>query len=139
MSNNKLFNNKSNKKNNNNPVEFSNLPAPVPKRPSPSVPPRLSKEELNKSKFYKKNLGKTASQQSYIQASLANIKEILKIKEYFSQLLDKKVEEVYKTTINSSNNISVFMKASDEYVSNMSYVLKVIKSDNFINFICLDH
>jgi len=163
MSNNKPFNNKSDKKKKNNPVEFFNLPVPVLKKPSLSVPPRLSKEELNKSKFYKKNLGKIASQQSYTQASSANIKKILKIKEYFSQLLDKKVKEVYKTIINSSkpklyinittkepsqkqiivlissNNISVFMKVSDEYVSNMNYTLKVVKSDNFINFICLDH
>jgi len=101
MSNNKPFNNKSDKKKN-NPVEFFNLPVPVLKKPSLSVPPRLSKEELNKSKFYKKNLGKIASQQSYTQASSANIKKILKIKEYFSQLLDKKVKEVYKTIINSS-------------------------------------
>jgi len=37
-----------------------------------------------------------------MQVSLANIKEILKIKEHFSQLLNNKVKEVYKIIINSS-------------------------------------
>ena len=98
-----------------------------------------------------------------MQASLANIKEILKIKEHFPKLLDKKVEEVYKTIINlsklkpyinmttkgplqkqiivpmGSNNISVFIKASGGHVLNMNCALKVVKSKNFINFTHSDY
>ena len=37
-----------------------------------------------------------------MQVSLANIKEILKIKEHFSQLLNNTVKEFYKIIINFS-------------------------------------
>ena len=56
---------------------------------------------MNKSKFHGKNKEKTVFQHFYIQVSLDNIKEILKIKEFFSQLSNEKVEEVYKTINNS--------------------------------------
>jgi len=62
VSNNKSSNNKSDNNNKNNPVEISNLPASASIGPFPPVPPRPSKEELNKFKFYKKNSGKTAPQ-----------------------------------------------------------------------------
>jgi len=100
----KLANNKSENKKKNIPVKFSNLPTPISIRPPSLVLPKPSKEKLTKSKFYKKKKGKSTSQQSYVQASSANIKEILKIKEYFSKLLDKKVEKVHKTIINASNS-----------------------------------
>jgi len=102
MNNNKSSNNKLDNKRKNIPVKFSNLSTPVPIYPLPLVPSRLSKKKLNKSKFYKKNKSKNTSQWSYIQASSANIKKILKIKEHISQLSDNKVEEVYKTIINCS-------------------------------------
>ena len=102
MNNNKSSNNKLNNKRKNIPVKFSNLPAPASIDSLPLVPLRLSREKLNKYKFYKKKKDKNTSQWSYVQAFSANIKEILKIKKYFSQLSDKKVEEVHKTIINSS-------------------------------------
>lgn len=98
-----------------------------------------------------------------MQASLAIIKEILKIKKHFPQLSDKKVKEVYKMIINSSkpkmhinmttkkplwkqiiipmdsNNISIFMRTSGEHVSSMNCALKSVKSNNFVNFIHSDH
>ena len=102
MNNYKMTNNKLDNKKKNVSVKFSNLLTPTPIGPLSSVPPRLSKERLTKSNFYKKKEGKSIPQQSYVEVSLANIKEILKIKEYFPKLLDKKVEEVYKTIINTS-------------------------------------
>jgi len=67
-----------------------------------SIPPRLSKKVLNKSKFYK-GKDKTGGSQnnaqngcSYAQISKSNIKDIIKIKNNFSNLLTRKTEEVYK-------------------------------------------
>ena len=36
----------------------------------------------------------------YVQASFSNVKEILKIKESFSNILSKKIKEIYKTINN---------------------------------------
>jgi len=80
------------------PVEFSNLPALV--RPFLPVLPKPSKEEINKSKFHGKNKSKTSFNYSYAQASLGSIKEILKIKENFPQILSKKIEDIYKVINN---------------------------------------
>jgi len=99
-----LASNKSGNSSKTNLVKFFNLSTSAPVKPSPPALSRLSKEKINKSKFHRKNKGKTILQHSYIQASLDNIKEILKIKESFSQLLNKKVEEVYKTINNSSKS-----------------------------------
>ena len=98
-----------------------------------------------------------------MQVSLDSIKEILKIKEKFSQLLNKKVKEIHKSINNSSkpklhinmttkgpswkkiivsignDNISVFMKLSGEHVANINCTFKGIKSNNFINFIYADY
>ena len=73
------------------------------------------------------------------------------------------MEEVHKTINNSSksrlyinmttkgplckqiiipmgnNNILTFMKSSGEYMANSNYALKDVKSDNFDDFIHLDH
>jgi len=62
MNNNKSSNNKLNNKRKNIPVKFSNLPAPAPIDSLPLVPPRLSREKLNKYKFYKKKKDKNTSQ-----------------------------------------------------------------------------
>ena len=56
------------------PIKFLNLLALV--GPSSPVPPRLSKKEINKSKFHGKNKSKTSSNYSYTQAFLGSIKEI---------------------------------------------------------------
>ena len=31
------------------------------------------------------------------------------------------------------------MKSSSEYIANINYTLKDVKSDNFVDFICLDY
>jgi len=158
-----LASNKSGNSSKTNPVKSSNLLAPAPVGPPPPVPSRPSKEKMNKSKFHGKSKEKTVLQCSYTQAFLDNIKEILKIKESFSQLLNKKVEEVYKTIKNSSksrlcinittkgplckqiiipmrnNNILTFMKSSGKYMANINCTLKDVKSDNFVDFIHSDH
>jgi len=89
---------KSNKKNEiNNPgkcAKISRIPSPVLSK--------LSKEVLSKSKIFNKKDKKpvknsnTKKGQLYVQASLSNIKEILKIKENFLSLSTKKIEEIYK-------------------------------------------
>ena len=62
------------------PVNFSNLPPPPP------VPSRLSKEELNKSKFHgensklQQNYSSKKDGQSYTQTLIGSIKDILKLK-----------------------------------------------------------
>jgi len=138
-------------------IEFSDLPPPL-------VPSRPSKEELNKLKYYSR---KQSSQgrldrkniYTYMQASARNIKDILKLKENFSNLLAKKIENVHNTInktdkpkpcINmttkglpykqiiipiSSDNINKFIVSSSEHVAGPNYILKSIKSDNIIDFI----
>jgi len=73
--------------------------ADVSRAPS-SISLRLSKKVLENSKFYK-NKSKdnvfqvnTQSGHSYAQASIDNIKNIVKIKENFSNLSVKKIEDV---------------------------------------------
>ena len=92
-----------------------------------------------------------------MQVSSDSIKEILKIKKTFPQLLNKKVEEIHKSINNlgkpkpyinittkgplwkqiiismSNNNISVFMKLSDEHMANINCAFKDVKSDNFVH------
>lgn len=76
-----MASNKSRNSSKTNSVEFSNLSAPV--ESLLLISPRLSKEEMNKSKFHDKNKGKNILQYFYAQAFLDSIKEILKIKESF--------------------------------------------------------
>jgi len=97
---NKLRNNLTSK-----PIKFSNLLA-LSEHPL-LVLPRLFKEELNKSKFHGKNKGNSSQnhferkgEHSYAQASLGSIKEILKIKKNFSQVLFKKIKDIHKTINN---------------------------------------
>lgn len=91
--------------------------------------------------------------------SFNSVKKILKLKDNFSNLLFKKIENIYRiinnigkmkpyiniTTKNFSykqiiifienNNINKFIKTLDKYVVNFSYSLKSIKSNTIINFI----
>lgn len=69
------------------PIKFLNLQAPL--GPPLLIPPRLSKEELNKSKFHRKNKSNSfqnhserKEEYSYTQESLGSIKNILKIKKF---------------------------------------------------------
>ena len=78
-----------------NPVEFSNLP-PL------SIPLRLSKKKLSKSKYHRKNQKKSQNQSnkkkecSYTQVSSGSVKEILKLKNNFPNLLSKKIEDIHR-------------------------------------------
>ena len=39
----------------------------------------------------------------------------------------------------STNNIKKFMESSSNYITNINRILKIIKSDTFINFICSNY
>jgi len=118
---------------------------------------RLSMEVLKKSKFFK-NKGKNPANKSnnkdswlYLHVLFPNVNEILKIKENFSNISLKKIEEIYKTINNSSkpkprinmttkrfsryqviisietNNISKFISLLGDHISNINSTLKNIK------------
>jgi len=128
------------------------------------------KEVLEKSKFHGKNapgknqkaveLGKPL----YTQVSSKNIGNILKIKENFSKLSNKKIKEISKTIFGkadkprpkinmmtkgpsrkqiivpmSMDNANKFMLASSKYIVNLNHSLKNIKTDLMVNFIYRDH
>ena len=85
----------------------------------PSILSKLSKEELKKSKFHgefnrsTQKLLFTNSGCSYTQALAESVKDILKLREKFLKLSDKKIENI-KNTINGSNkpkpHINMIMK-----------------------------
>ena len=140
------------------------------KLPLSQLFPRLSKKVLEKSKFYRKNASsknkKTMemTKLSYIQVTLKSINNILKIKENFPKLSNKKIEELNKsifskskkpkskinmTTKSSSckqviismgnDNVKRFMIASSEHITNLNQTLKGIKSDIIIDFIYINY
>jgi len=100
--------------------------------------------------------------QLYIQAFKSNIKNIVKIKENFSNLSAKKVEEIHKVlnrpkkdkprlnmitkslfrkqvlVLMSFNNSDQFMVLSRKYVANINRALKDIKVDVITDFIQAD-
>ena len=126
-------------------------------------------EVLKKLKFFKKK-GKNSANKSnnknnwlYLQALFSNVKEILKIKENFSNIPLKKIEEIYKTINNSSkpkprinmttrrsfryqviipietDNISKFMSLSGDHISNINSTLKNIKLEILADFVHNNH
>ena len=129
---------------------------------SPLIPPRPSKKIQEKLKFYK---GKQAldtlflNSHLYAQPSKNNINNIVKIKENFPKLSNKKVKEVYKIINNSKkekpklnmmtkgllrkqviipiNSIITnrFIMIFNKHVENINRVLKSIKLDVIANFI----
>jgi len=96
----------------------------VVKLPSPILA-RLSKEILKKLKLFNKKgntVKKTAkpkTKQLYTQASTSNVGEILKLKENFSNLLAKKIKNIYKTinmlwnALNTNNFYFILFYFSD--------------------------
>jgi len=142
-----------------------------------SIPPPISaksQKEVNElSKYFKKN---TNSQQkkSYANATSSlkqpspvapkNIaREMLKIKETFSNLSDKKIEEIQKVINGSKDKVKLkinmttkgpskkqvivpmnndiakeFIKNSSLYITNINCVLKTIKSNTIADFIRVD-
>ena len=145
------------------PVEFIKLPPP-------QLLLRLSKEVWEKLKFYGKNASskekKTTkiNKLSYVQVSLKSVNNILKIKKNFSELSNKKIEELNRSIFNKSeklkskinmmtknpshkqvivhmdsDNTKSFMTVSSDYVANLNYALKSIKSDLIIDFIHINY
>jgi len=141
----------------------------------PHSPPILAKSqrEVNKlSKYFKKN-SNPQQKKSYANAtSLSNqhslsvpkniVKEMLKIKETFPNLPNKKIEQVQKVINGSNNKIKLritmttkslsqkqviipmsnditkeFIKDSNSHVANINHALKAIKSNILANFICV--
>lgn len=125
-------------------IEFTNIPLP-------QVFLRSSKEDMAKSKFHdKKSSDKPTNKPTctYAQASSVNVQDILKLKENFSNLSDKKIKDIYKTMNNlgnpklciiimtkgplykqiiipmDNNNIKKFVVLSSKYVINLNCTLK---------------
>ena len=134
-------------------------------RISSSISFRLSKEILKKSKFFKKKdnkakeITKPKNKQLYTEALASKVDNILKLKEDFSNLLAKKIENIYnlinssrkiKFRINmtmkdfskkqiiilmSNNNKSKPIITSSLYITNLNRTLKNIKSNVIADFV----
>ena len=147
------------------PTFVSLIPSPIPAK---------SQKEVNKlSKYFKKNTNTqqkksyahatSLSKQSNSSASKNIARKMLKIKEMFSNLPNKKIEEMQKV-INSLKdkskpkiNITTkgpsrkhiivlmntdltkkFIKDSSLHVITINYALKAIKSNIIVDFICVE-
>lgn len=102
---------------------------------------------------------KPNNKQLYAQASVPKVGNILKIKENFSNLLAKKIENIYKMINNSgkvkhklnmttkdpsrkqtiilmdNDNKSKFMTSLSTYITNLNSVLRNIKSNIMADFV----
>ena len=136
----------------------------------PHLPPKLLKKVLAKSKFYRKNTSDKNKKAAkfgkplYAQVSSKNIGNILKIKENFPKLSNKKIKEINKSIFGkmdkprprinmttrelsckqiiipiSMDNANKFISASNEHISNFNCSLRNTKSDLFVDFIHIDH
>jgi len=81
------------------PIEIIKLP--------PSIPAKLPKEILEKSKFFKKGYKsmekvKSSTKLSYTQVSTPKVCDILKIKENYPSLPIKRIENIHKIINDSS-------------------------------------
>jgi len=123
----------------------------------PSIPPRPSKKILKKSKLFqnkdKSPIGNSNNKNrySYTQALSSNVKEILKIKESFSNISLKKIMEIYKTVNNPGkikprinmttkklmgfDNISKVISLLSKHIFNINKTLKNIKSEILADFV----
>lgn len=92
-----------------------------------------------------------------------SIKKIIKLKDNFSNLSFKRIEDIYRTINNTGkikpcinittkgplykqiiipmrgNNIKNFMKTSGKYIANLNHSLKGIKLDTIVDFIYSNH
>jgi len=140
------------------------------KLPLPQLSLRPSKKVLKKSRFHGKNThGKVkkvaeSGKLLYIQISSKNIRNILKIKKSFPELLNKKIKELNKIIFSKtdkprlrinmmakslsckqiiilmdSDNANQFISLLSEHAINFNQSLKNTKSDLIVNFICVDH
>jgi len=143
-------------------VEFSNIP--FLQNPVNQVNDRKNLQKShNKSGNSKPAKKPSPTVCTYAQASFANVQDILKLKENFPKLSNKKIEEIHKTVNNSnipkpyinmttkdplhkqiiipmgSNNLKKFLSSSGKHIVNLNCVLKGIKSDVIIDFIRSDY
>ena len=124
------------------------------------ISPRLSKENLAKSKYTSKS---NTNKKSYAQASKSNVEDIIHIKDVFPNLSTKKVvvinnivnkTSLVKPRINittkglsrkqiiipmSKNNAEVISNHANYYIVNINRCLKKAKSNTVANFICLEN
>ena len=141
----------------------------------PPISSRPRKSIFAKSKYFKKiqllNLNNqlyaqasNSNNYSYVQVFKGNIKEIIKIKNVFSNLSSNKTIEIYVITNNkelkgklkfnmttkdpsrkqmivpmSTNNSEAIILQANEHILNINRFLKGIKSDVSANFICSDN
>jgi len=124
---------------------------------------------LERSKYYGKNAPNKQrkpgdSKLSYTQVSLRNVTNILKIKENFSKLSIKQIEELNKSIFNngsklkpkinmmtkgpsrkqvivpmSSENSKKFISSLDDHIANFNCALKNIKSETIVDFIHVNY
>ena len=134
--------------------------------PSP-IPAKLSKEVNEISKFFKKNSNhpqKKSYAQALAKSNTTNITlDILKIKEIFPHLQNKKIDQVQKI-ISSNNNkprphinmtmrgfsckqiiipinnemVNKFLKEASMHIININCALNNIKSKVMVDFICVE-
>jgi len=134
----------------------------------PFISIRLSKEVLEKSKFFKKEnkLVVMVKLKSYAQVTNLKVFNILKIKEVYPNLLANKIENIHKIINNSSktkpkinmatrkpshkqiiifvskNNITKFMAFFSKHIANLNRALRAlkgIKSDIRTYYVCSEH
>ena len=140
------------------------------KLPLFQLSPRPSKKVLKKSKFHGKNTPSKnqkaveSGRPLYAQVSSKNISNILKIKENFPKLLNKKIEEINKTIFSNADkprprinimtkdfsrkqiiipmsidNANKFMLVSSKHIANLNCSLRSTKTDLMVDFIHIDH
>ena len=129
------------------------------------IPAKYSKEVKEISKFFKKStklIEKKDSSKLYTQVLVPMTSKILKIKEMFSKLQVRKINNIHKiingvgklkpkvnmTTKKpsrkqviipmSNKNKTRFIESSSKYIANLNRVLKNIKSDVMANSVCID-
>jgi len=131
---------------------------------SPPIPMHLSKEALEKSKFFSKDnksrkTVNTNIRKSYIQATSSNVSDILKLEENFSSLPAKKIEGIHRIINNmdkvksclnitmkgpsrkqvivpmNKDNINNILVTVNEHIANINRALKNVKSNVTVNFI----
>ena len=145
------------------PVEFSNI-LPM----NPTIPVKGDISSKNKGKNIPNSINSVSKTSGpkhlYAQVSFTSkVREILKLKENFPKLLNKKIKRIHNTVTGSntlvkmhinmttkgplhkqiiipmgSDNTRMFMTTADNHILNINYALKGIKSDIIANFIRSD-
>ena len=108
----------------------------------PQLPPRPSKEVLEKSRFHGKNTHSKIKEVAksgkplYTQILSKNIRNILKIKEIFPELSDKKIKELNKTIFSKTDKLRPRINITTKS-SSYKQIIIPISSDNTSKFISL--